>query len=72
MKMSAEGVILSGVQKNTKLCTDTSLESSAETMRTPKVLRDHRFRISQAKGQGWQQGNTRLCMDAYIHRTASL
>ena len=50
--MSAEGVTLSGVLWNTKLCTDTTLESPIQLGAEGAKMADRAIPISQAKGQG--------------------
>ena len=49
--MSAEGVTLSGVLWNTKLCTDTTLESPIQLGAEGAKMADRAIPISQAKGQ---------------------
>ena len=49
--MSAEGVTLSGVLWNTKLCTDTTLESPIQLGAEGAKMADWAIPISQAKGQ---------------------
>jgi len=50
--VSAEGVTLSGVLWNTKLCTDTTLESPIQLGAEGAKMADRAIPISQAKGQG--------------------
>ena len=68
--MSAEGVTLSGVLWNTKLCTDTTLESPIQLGAEGAKMADRAIPISQAKGQGWHWVTPIVYVDAYMHTTA--
>jgi len=68
--VSAEGVTLSGVLWNTKLCTDTTLESPIQLGAEGAKMADRAIPISQAKGQGWHWVTPIVYVDAYMHTTA--
>ena len=69
-EVSAEGVTLSGVLWNTKLCTDTTLESPIQLGAERAKMADRAIPISQAKGQGWHWVTPIVYVDAYMHTTA--
>ena len=69
-EVSAEGVTLSGVLWNTKLCTDTTLESPIQLGAEGAKMADRAIPISQAKGQGWHWVTPIVYVDAYMHTTA--
>jgi len=68
-EVSAEGVTLSGVLWNTKLCTDTTLESPIQLGAEGAKMADRAIPISQAKGQGWHWVTPIVYVDAYMHTT---
>ena len=68
--MSAEGVTLSGVLWNTKLCADTTLESPIQLGAEGAKMADRVIPISQAKGQGWHWVTPIVYVDAYMRTTA--